>query len=143
MLLSALPDPFSMVHSASWSTIAFLGLAFITSAACQAPSSFPHSYPGIPAGGFDPKWQSCTCAVPSVTHPCYLVVCCSVDFQVTQPLPNVTFPVGKGRMFAGNIPVQRPGHDNDTLFFVAVEKSNNSLTSSNNSEPWGIWLNGG
>jgi carboxypeptidase D len=125
----------------SWPTMAFLGLSFITSVACQAPSSYPHSYPGMPTGGFGPQWQECTCPVASVVRSSSLW--CSLDFQVTKPLPNVTFPVGNGRMFAGNIPVQRPGHDNDTLFFVAVENSKNSLTSSNSSEPWGIWLNGG
>lgn len=64
--------------------------------------------------------------------------------MVTDPLPNITFPLP--RSFAGNIPVQREGHPNDTLFFVGFEKSNGSLTSAagdNNNEPWAIWLNGG
>ncbi|KIL69347.1 hypothetical protein M378DRAFT_98802 [Amanita muscaria Koide BX008] len=115
-----------MAHSAGfWSTVAFLSLPFLTIVSCQAPSSFPHSYPGIPNGDFSPVWQN--------------------YFQVTQPLPNVTFAAESGRMFAGNIPVQRQGHPNDTLFFIGVEKSNGSLTEKNddNSEPWGIWLNGG
>ncbi|PSR71880.1 hypothetical protein PHLCEN_2v12224 [Hermanssonia centrifuga] len=50
------------------------------------------------------------------------------------------------RSWAGNIPVNRPGHPNDTLFFWAVEKETGSLTSTaddSNNEPWGIWLNGG
>ena len=63
------------------------------------------------------------------------------DFEVTDPLPNVTFPLG--RSWAGNIPVDRPGHPNDTLFFWAFEKSNGSLTATDSIEPWGIWLNGG
>jgi carboxypeptidase D len=67
-----------------------------------------------------------------------------VDFQVTAALPNITFPLG--RSFAGNLPVNRLGHPNDTLFFMGFEKSNGSLTAAANqraNEPWGIWLNGG
>ena len=65
------------------------------------------------------------------------------DFEVTQALPNVTFPIG--RNWAGNIAVDRPGHPNDTLFFWAWEKQNGSLTADagESTEPWGIWLNGG
>ncbi|TFK74999.1 alpha/beta-hydrolase [Pluteus cervinus] len=88
------------------------------------PNSFPHAYPGQPKGDFSPEWQN--------------------YFLVTDPLPNVTFPLG--RSFAGNIPVQREGHLNDTLFFLAFETSNGSLTApaaENNTAPWGIWLNGG
>ncbi|KDR80630.1 hypothetical protein GALMADRAFT_240974 [Galerina marginata CBS 339.88] len=88
------------------------------------PNTFPHAYPGQPRGDFSPVWQN--------------------YFQVTSKLPNVTFDVG--RMFAGNIPVQRAGHPNDTLFFIGVEKSRGSLTAlstPSNRDPWGIWLNGG
>jgi carboxypeptidase D len=63
---------------------------------------------------------------------------------VTDTLPNVTFSLG--RQWAGNIPVQRPSHPNDTLFFWAVEKEDGSLTAGageNADAPWGIWLNGG
>lgn len=63
---------------------------------------------------------------------------------MTSALPNVTFSLG--RSFAGNLPVNRPGHPNNTLFFVGFEKSNGSLTApagERNNEPWGIWLNGG
>ena len=63
------------------------------------------------------------------------------DFQVTDPLPNVTFPTT--RSFAGNIAVDRPGHPNATLFFWAYEKANGTLTAPESTEPWGIWLNGG
>ncbi|KAF5383799.1 hypothetical protein D9615_003548 [Tricholomella constricta] len=90
-------------------------------AASQLPSSFPHKYPGQPIGDFSPAWQS--------------------YFEVTQKLPNVTF--NTGRSYAGNIPVQRLGHPNNTLFFVGFEKSRGSLTTKNSQEPWGIWLNGG
>lgn len=60
---------------------------------------------------------------------------------MTDTLPNVTFNLG--RSWAGNIPVQREGHPNDTLFFWAVEKENGSLTTDRTDKPWGIWLNGG
>jgi carboxypeptidase D len=63
------------------------------------------------------------------------------DFEVKDPLPNVTFPLP--RSFAGNIAVNRPNHPNDTLFFWGFEKSNGSLTSNSSTDPWGIWLNGG
>ncbi|KAJ8469599.1 hypothetical protein ONZ45_g16841 [Pleurotus djamor] len=87
------------------------------------PSTFPHIYPGKPSGDLSPAYQS--------------------YYEVTEPLPNVTFDVG--RMFAGNIPVGRQGHPNDTYFFWAFEKTNGSLTSAANAstDPWGIWLNGG
>ncbi|KAF4610524.1 hypothetical protein D9613_006929 [Agrocybe pediades] len=88
------------------------------------PSSFPHAYPGQPSGDLSTKWQK--------------------YFQVTDKLPNVTYDIG--RTYAGNIPVQRPGHPNDTLFFIGVERSQGSLTASpspRNRDPWGLWLNGG
>ncbi|KAJ6581885.1 Alpha/Beta hydrolase protein [Mycena capillaripes] len=85
------------------------------------PSSFPHIYPGKPTGDYSPAWQK--------------------YFQVTAPLPNVTFPLP--RSFAGNIDVQRAGHPNNTLFFWALEKTSGSLTAAKSTEPWGIWLNGG
>ena len=131
-----------MAHSAGfWSTVAFISLSFLTIVTCQAPSSFPHSYPGIPNGGFSPVWQNCMYASTA----CLISSQPLADFQVTQPLPNVTFAAASGRMFAGNIPVQRQGHPNDTLFFIGVEKSNGSLTEKHDdsSKPWGIWLNGG
>ncbi|KAF7356332.1 Carboxypeptidase [Mycena venus] len=85
------------------------------------PSSFPHVYPGKPTGDYSPAWQK--------------------YFQVTAPLPNITFPLPQS--FAGNIDVQRAGHPNNTLFFWALEKTSGSLTAAESSEPWGIWLNGG
>lgn len=66
-----------------------------------------------------------------------------IDFQVTEQLPNVTWDLP--RNWAGNIPVQRAGHPNDTFFFWAFEKDNGSLTAGAHErldEPWGIWLNG-
>ncbi|KAH0836523.1 Alpha/Beta hydrolase protein [Lanmaoa asiatica] len=84
------------------------------------PSSWPQIYPGMPSGDYSPEWQA--------------------YFQVTDSLPNVTWPLA--RNWAGNIPVQRDGHPNDTLFFWAFESSNGSFTATGD-EPWGIWLNGG
>ncbi|KAG9312814.1 Alpha/Beta hydrolase protein [Chiua virens] len=84
------------------------------------PSTWPQAYPGIPTSDYSPEWQA--------------------YFQVTDSLPNVTWPLA--RNWAGNIPVQREGHPNDTLFFWAFESSNGSFTASSD-EPWGIWLNGG
>ncbi len=68
------------------------------------------------------------------------------DFEVTEKLPSI--PSGLPRMFAGNIPVNRQGHPNDTLFFWAFEKAgaNGTLTApadANNTDPWIIWLQGG
>ncbi|KXN92402.1 Carboxypeptidase cpdS [Leucoagaricus sp. SymC.cos] len=107
----------------------FLALAFLSCSASvlsqsepsSPPSSFPHIYPGQPSGDFSPAWQN--------------------YFRVKDPLPNVTFPLQQS--FAGNIPVQRAGHPNNTLFFIGFEKSKGSLTSQDNHDPWGIWLNGG
>ncbi|OJT09780.1 Vitellogenic carboxypeptidase [Trametes pubescens] len=90
----------------------------------DVPSTFPHDYPGKPSGDLSPAWQS--------------------YFEVNGSLTNVTWDLP--RNFAGNIPVNRAGHPNDTLFFWAFEKENGSLTAGANdraSEPWGIWLNGG
>ncbi|KAI9066342.1 alpha/beta-hydrolase [Trametes sanguinea] len=92
----------------------------------SVPNTFPHAWPGQPNGTFSPEWQS--------------------YFEVTQKLPNITAPLP--RSFAGNIPVNRTGHPNDTLFFWAFENqgSNGSLTApadTNNTDPWIIWLQGG
>lgn len=68
----------------------------------------------------------------------------AIDFQVTDPLPDVSFPLE--RSFAGSISVDRDGHPNNSLFFWGFEKENGSLTAAageNSDQPWGIWLNGG
>ncbi|KAL5537214.1 hypothetical protein ACEPAF_1037 [Sanghuangporus sanghuang] len=90
----------------------------------SVPNSFPQDYPGKPAGDFSPEWQD--------------------YFLVKDPLPNVTFPLS--RNWAGNIPVNRTNHPNDTLFFWGFESKNGSLTAGadeNLSAPWALWLNGG
>ena len=112
----------------------------------QVSSSFPHDYPGKPSGGFSPEWQSCR--LPLISS--YRLIASTyahvmiADFQVTSPLPNVTWTLP--RSFAGNIPVNRPNHPNNTLFFWAFEHENGSLTAGPDERtdvPWGIWLNGG
>ena len=62
-------------------------------------------------------------------------------------LANLTH-VALSRSFAGNVPVDRPGHPNNTLFFWAFERqgANGTLTAphdESNTEPWIIWLQGG
>ena len=126
-----------MLATACLCALLFVGLV----AAQTDTGSFPHVYPGMPAGDFSPQWQSCTSSLS------WLSICSIlslIDFQVVQSLPNVTFQLN--RSFAGNIPVGRAGHPNNTLFFWAFEKENGSLTAAageRSDEPWGIWLNGG
>ncbi|KAI0671913.1 alpha/beta-hydrolase [Trametes maxima] len=107
-----------------------LALAFFGGALGQGqssvPNTFPHAWPGQPNGTLSPAWQS--------------------YFEVTNKLPNITGSLP--RSFAGNIPVNRQGHPNDTLFFWAFEKqgANGTLTApadANNTDPWIIWLQGG
>lgn len=113
--------------------------ATLTATHAQAISSWPQDYPGKPSGDFSPEWQSCS------SHHILCIVAVLIlmpaDYEVIQPMPNLTFPVT--RSWAGNIPVDRQGHPNNTLFFWAFEKENGSLTTNSSAEPWGIWLNGG
>ncbi|KAI0695227.1 alpha/beta-hydrolase [Cytidiella melzeri] len=107
-----------------------LALLSLTGTVCSqtsrsVPNSFPQDYPGKPTGDFSPEWQN------------YFLV-------KNGSLPNVTFTLS--RNWAGNIPVNRTNHPNDTLFFWAFEHTDGSLTqnaSSSSDEPWAIWLNGG
>ncbi|KAI0767256.1 alpha/beta-hydrolase [Fomes fomentarius] len=117
-------------------TIALTSLLFFTGqrsrvhAAVTPPNSFPHAWSGQPKGAFGPDWQS--------------------YFEVEYPLPGLHL---KGpalpRSYAGNIPVDRHGHPNNTLFFWAFEREGadgGTLTApanSSNTEPWIIWLQGG
>lgn len=126
-----------------------LGLAQSQS---SIPNTFPHAWPGQPNGTFSPAWQQCASSYPipapspsfrssDDTHAHAIA-----DFEVTEKLPSI--PSGLPRMFAGNIPVNRAGHPNDTLFFWAFEKAgaNGTLTAPadvNNTDPWIIWLQGG
>lgn len=103
-------------------------------------SGGPIRYPGYPNGDFSPVWQSCRFFLLAYSDK-MLTTRAIEDFEVTEPLPNITFDIG--RSFAGNIPVQR-GH-NLSLFYWAVEKENGSLTAGveDATTPWQIWLNGG
>lgn len=106
------------------------------------PNSFPHAYPGIPSGPLSSNWQSCEFV--SAHKDSWLKSADIIsDYEVTDQLPNITFSLP--RSFAGNIPVNRSGHPNDTLFFWGFERQggNGSLTDTNSTDPWLIWLNGG
>ncbi|KAJ7200472.1 Alpha/Beta hydrolase protein [Mycena haematopus] len=109
--------------------LAGLPATILAQGAPGVPNSFPHSWPGQPKGDFSPEWQS--------------------YFEVpTTKLPNITGANTLPRNFAGNIPVNRAGHPNDTLFFWAFEHAGKpgSLTApanERNTDPWIIWLQGG
>ncbi|KAI0738607.1 alpha/beta-hydrolase [Daedaleopsis nitida] len=84
----------------------------------------PRDASALPAGPVSPDWQQ--------------------YFQVKDPLPNVNWTLP--RSFAGNLPVKRAEHPNNTLFFWSFEQENGSLTvaaGERADKPWGIWLNGG
>ncbi|KAK7001471.1 Alpha/beta-hydrolase [Favolaschia claudopus] len=102
------------------------GASVLAQGSSSIPNSFPHAWPGQPHRGFSSEWQK--------------------YFEVTEKLPNITGTLS--RNFAGNIPVNRAGHPNNTLFFWAFEHAgkNGSLTApadSKNTDPWFIWLQGG
>jgi carboxypeptidase D len=131
--------PLMTVRLAAWF------IALVVSVDAQnipsGPASSPQDYPDKPSGDFSPAWQQCK---SSRAYQAGSSSSSAIDFQVTASLPNVTFPLP--RQWAGNIPVQRPDHPNNTLFFWGFEKENGSLTAAageRTSEPWGIWLNGG
>ena len=110
----------------------------------EVPNSYPHDYPGKPSGDFSPEWQECEWMSLLLLFYAVHSSTCILDFLVNDSLPNVAFPLN--RSWAGNIPVNRTNHPNDTLFFWAFESSNGSLTAGadeNSSAPWAIWLNGG
>lgn len=112
----------SRSHAIVFATVAsFILLAKAQQTSGTPPSSWPQVYPGMPNGSYSTEWQD--------------------YFQVTENLPNVTWSLA--RNWAGNIPVQREGHPNDTLFFWAFESEEGSFTSTSTDAPWGIWLNGG
>ncbi|KAI0695231.1 Alpha/Beta hydrolase protein [Cytidiella melzeri] len=128
---SASQDPAAMtpplrIHLAFSALLVFVSTCRSQSSSSGLPNSFPQDYPGKPAGIFSPEWQN------------YFLV-------EEGSLPNVSFPLS--RNWAGNIPVNRTNHPNDTLFFWAFEHANGSFTqdagSGGSDEPWAIWLNGG
>ena len=63
--------------------------------------------------------------------------------RYVHPHRGFTSKTSSAISFKGNIPVNREGHQNDTLFFWGFEKQNGSLTAEDNTEPWLIWLQGG
>ncbi|KAF8268911.1 hypothetical protein EI94DRAFT_1063969 [Lactarius quietus] len=90
----------------------------------QPPNSFPQNSTMTSGIDFDPSWQE--------------------FYLVTQGLPNITFPLGNN--YAGNLPVGRSGHPNNTLFFWGFENIAGSLAapaSEMQLSPWLIWLGGG
>lgn len=125
-------------------SLASFAFALITRNVVSAqsiPNSFPHAYPGIPGGAFGPNWQNCI-SIPFAVDclPSEIIA----DYEVQDQFPNITYSLPHS--FAGNIPVNRAGHPNNTLFFWAFEKTNGSLTADVNppsDDPWIIWLQGG
>ena len=129
-------------------TSIILGLAlgtFVLGQQSNIPNTWPHAWPGQPRGDFSPKWQKCEGL--SSFNLFLLNSCNRLDFEVTHPLPNITHRLPHvPRNFAGNIPVNRAGHPNDTLFFWGFESKPGSLTRpahERTEDPWIIWLQGG
>jgi hypothetical protein len=138
--------------------LAFLCVLSV-SAQIKLPSTFPHDYPGETSSRSREKnarsltrtrqtirgSRSRVAAVydPLVSFKAPSKLTLLTDYQVTEPLPNVSFPLP--RHFAGNVPVNRPDHPNCTLFFWGFERTNGSLSAAAGAsqEPWMVWLNGG
>jgi hypothetical protein len=112
----------------------FLAIAALAVAQAQTPpNTFPQAYPGIPNTNSNfsdsQAWQDCKFyTLPFSARIQHFV---ALDFLVKEQLPNMTFSLQ--RSFAGNIPVNRQGHPNNTLFFWAFEKTNGSLTNANST----------
>ena len=120
----------------------------LAQATLTPPNSFPHAWPGQPKSAFSPAWQNCKSSSQYRQVLAHRLTA-QLDFAVKNPLPGLNL-TGRAqrlpRSFAGNIPVNRAGHPNNTLFFWAFEKENGSLTAAAGErapEPWGIWLTGG
>ncbi|CCA72939.1 related to KEX1 protein precursor [Serendipita indica DSM 11827] len=114
-----------MASKSIFSLAAIAVLTFSTSTKAQEFSNTSSVLdPGMPTTPYGVDWQS--------------------YYRVTDPLPNVTFTLPT--TYAGSVSVNRDGHRNSTLFFMAFEKEQGSLTAKEDertSEPWTIWLNGG
>lgn len=109
----------------------------------QPPGSFPQVYGNMPSGEFNTEWQDCLSSSVS-DNPTLFSLFCETDYLVTEGLPSITFPLP--RNFAGNIPVNRAAHPNNTLFFWGFETNVGSLTAPATQlqlSPWMIWLGGG
>ncbi|KAJ4480940.1 alpha/beta-hydrolase [Lentinula aciculospora] len=102
-------------------TLVFVIYHFASFADSRSWSS-PHTYQGMPSHAYsEEEW------------PQY--------FEVADPLPNVTW--SSPRSFAGSISTETPNMPNNTLFFWGFEHLNGSITSTNSSDPWMIYLAGG
>ena len=88
----------------------------------KVQNSWPQNYTGIPSGAFTPQWQNCACKSLAPLQSQLSRI--SPDFEVTDPLPNVTEALP--RSFAGSISTNSVGHANDTLFFWGFEKEEGS-----------------
>ena len=126
----------------------------LAQAQSSVPNSFPHACPGSPPATSAQNGRNASIPspppspVPPTQRPrgAHPLTAAAPDFEVTDALPNITGALP--RSYAGNIPVGRAGHPNDTLFFWAFERpgANGSLTApagANSTEPWIIWLQGG
>lgn len=103
------------------------------------PSTWPN-YTGAPSLPFSRTWQSCKQHVLFSTLQVLTVRI--IDFEVnSSAISNVSFTLPTS--YAGNLPVNRKGHPNNTLFFWATEKSFGSLNDDNPELPYLIWLQGG
>lgn len=108
----------------------------------QLDSSKPYPYPGIPSGSYGPNWQTCEWAsllLSFISHSHALL-----DYEVKENLPNITWKLP--RSYAGSVSVNRKGHEDNSLFFIAYEKEDGSLAAKEGereNDPWMIWLNGG
>lgn len=118
-------------------------LEFVFAQNAKPISTWPTVYAGQPTGDYSPEWQACKFGV-CVINQTLLTHTSFADFKVTEELPGVNFALPNH--YAGNIKVQRPNHDNNTLFFWGFEHAEGSLTAAtgeNQDAPWAIWLQGG
>ncbi|KAJ7675175.1 Alpha/Beta hydrolase protein [Mycena rosella] len=104
------------------SFLSFAAAAILPYALATQNWSSPAHYPGKPSGAYSDKWQDC-------------------PLRGTEPLENVTWSLP--RNWAGSISTHTVGSPNNTAFFWGFEKSNGSLTDTDSTEPWMIWLAGG
>jgi hypothetical protein len=80
------------------------------------------------------------CTKDTSSVPLSTLTRCIADFEVTDPLPNISFALP--RSYAGSLSTQTVGYANNSAFFWGFEKQNGSLTQAS-SLPWGLWLAGG
>jgi carboxypeptidase D len=121
-----------------WSFLSFGFVStFLISVSATQNWSSPAHYPGKPTGAYSTEWQSC----PSLNNFFVALFIYFTDFEVTEPLENVTWSLP--RNWAGSISTHTVGSPNNTGFLWGFKKSNGSLTDANSTKPWMIWLAGG